>query len=142
MSFSVKGNSKDERLDAIMELVKEAGNTLFEALKSCEYGLRFKAFTIKPFEGEHAKQQMETLTDTIGASLIVHIQNTDREIAKAWDLDLCAKENEEGYTEIWIHAVKAGEKNLETLSEHASDAESDSSVSGEAGSPVEVPNLY
>lgn len=102
--FDVTGASKDERLDGILALVRVATTTLLEALEKCEYGLRFKAFTLKKFEGEHAEQQMETLTDTIGAGIIVSLQELDRKVADKWDLDICNAVNEDGDSELWIHA--------------------------------------
>jgi hypothetical protein len=103
MDIGVKGAANDEKLSGILALVRQATETLLEALESCELGLSFKAFTIRKFEGEHAEEQMKSLTDTIGAGIIVAIQDLNRKIVEVWDLDVACQEKETE-VELWIYA--------------------------------------
>lgn len=132
--IEVKGAVKDEKLDAILGFVKQATTTLLEALEKCEAGLSFKAFTIRKFQGEYAEQQMKCLTDTIGAGIIVSLQELNRKIVDKWDLDVALQEKEEEI-ELWIYA-KLHQKEDDGSSVDRSDRDTGKVNGGESSESV------
>jgi hypothetical protein len=102
--IEVRGASSDARLNSILDLVKQATTTLLDALQKTDLGLKFKAFTLKKFEGEHAEQQMGCLTDTIGAGIVMYLGQMDKTIVEKWSIELSNTINDDGDTEIWLYS--------------------------------------
>lgn len=104
----LRGAEPDERLQAIIAQCKTAMDTFVNALPDMKERMSFKAFTIRAFEGEDAKEKMDSVVDVLQTGLVMAIgERTD--LMKQYNLD-CSVQTEETETVLWLHARHTEDK--------------------------------
>ena len=103
MSVQLKTQApQDPGLATILGIVDQAVGTFVAALPAMTHALRYKAFTIRKFEGEHADEQWKSFEDLIQAAVIQKLE-PHRDLVQKYDMDMSSEILEDEYV-IWIHA--------------------------------------
>ena len=110
----VRGVEQDERLAHMLAMCKTAMDTFVGALPDMKERMSFKAFTIKAFEGEEAKEKMDSVCDLLQTGLVMAIQD-QKELLEVYNFDVSIQA-EEVETVLWLHARhKADEKHDDSV---------------------------
>ena len=114
MNVAIRGDTKNENLEFIMQCCEKAANTFLDALPECTESMYYKAISVKQFEGEGAGAKWDILQDVITTSLGITMKKRFEEY-QDFDIDVSTGV-EEGYHVVMLHAKRKGAEEESTRS--------------------------